>query len=123
MMNKKDLELLGFTVIENDNDYVPTMKAIYDDVYGMWASAKWTIKVENRNIQMFNCKFLHNVFGNYEVLGYTVIITKSMKVAFLNREHQFMDENEIATLALVGLQEEMEFQTGREKNFIMITNI
>ena len=32
MKNKKDLELLGFTVIENDNDYVPTMKAIYDEM-------------------------------------------------------------------------------------------
>ena len=128
MMNKKDLEVLGFEVVENEMDYLPTLKEVYNDVFGKWATSAWEHNVEQRHISRFSINFLNEVFGNYDVLGYTVVITENRKVAFLNREHYFMtyddhNDNDRGALAIVHLYEVKEYKDNGHDKFIMMTNV
>lgn len=101
-----ELKALGFEVIEDEMAYVPTLKALYDEIYGpIWSGHVWERNVVNKDIKNFNSEALRNLFGNYDVLAYTTIETATRKVAFLNREHYFMDgtDDDKGTLAIVHL--------------------
>lgn len=121
--NKKDLMALGFDVIEDETMYAEVMKDVYDDIFGKWADFHWNEKVLNRKLDNFNLDFVKSVFGNYDVLGYTTIETVNRKVAFLNREHYFMEaDSDISTLAILHLFEVKTFSPNDYEIFRMITN-
>jgi hypothetical protein len=122
-----ELKALGFEVIENEMDYVPTLKELYDEIYGVWAGHVWEHNVANKDIKNFNCDALRDVFGNYDVLAYTTIETATRKVAFLNREHYFMDgtDEDKGTLAIVHLHgiKTLEPDSNTAMKFELKTNV
>ena len=123
-----ELKALGFEVIENEMDYVPTLKSIYDEIYGpIWSDHVWNRNVVNKDIKNFNSEALRNLFGNYEVLAYTTIETATRKVAFLNREYYFMDgtDEDKGTLAIVHLYEvkTLEPDSNTAMKFELKTNV
>lgn len=123
MLNKQYLESIKIEVIENEMDYLPKLKEIYDDIFGKWAKNIWMQKVEQRDISKFSSKFINEVFGNYSALGYTIIITENYRVAFLNREHYHMigDDECKGELAIIYLHEVKNFGYNGCDKFIMNT--
>ena len=126
MMNKTELLALGFEVIEDESMYKSTMEELFEDIFKDWADVLWMVKVDRRTLDKFSNEFVRSVFGNYDVLGYYGIVTPNRKVAFLNREHYYMEsESDDCVLAILGLYEEKLFgeKKSSKSKFDLFPNI
>ena len=124
-MEKRTLKALGIEIVEDEATYENTLKEIFDDVFGVWASSVWSNRVEKRDVAMYDSKFLNGVFGNYDLMGYTVIVTDNRKVAFLNRANYFMDGSDSgnSVKAIVALYESKDLKDEYSDKFELIANI